>query len=610
MNNQKLENILGYILENKYSALFYTPPIYKNAVSYIFKKPKKTITEKTILGINNALKILDRKNLYSYSLIDYETCYIFEKRLNKYYKEKKDTIVINIFNKNNFNKINSKNIEIGEFDKNQFKIKNYKLNTNKSEYTKNIKKIKKHLTAGDTYQVNYTIKSSFNFSGDYISLFKALIFNQSAKYSAFINLGDKILISISPELFFEIKDDVITTIPMKGTNKRGKNIEEDHKSNSLLKTSIKDRAENVMIVDLLRNDLGRFCKYGSIKANELFAIEKYESLFQMVSKVTGKLNKNAKVSDVIKNIFPCGSVTGAPKIRTMDLINELEKEKRGMYTGSIGVIENNRTIFNVAIRTMEIEKRSGKGTMGLGSGIVIDSDAKKEFEEVKLKGQFLRNPNNYFELFETMLIKDGKINDWHKHVKRIKNSAEYFLFNFFENNFDIIKNKILKSVNKNRTYRIKILLKKSGELDYKVSEYSRPKVRIKIKISKKKIMSNNSFQSFKTTNRKLYEDELTKYRKKDFFEVIFFNEKDELAEGSITNIFVKIGDEWITPQISCGILNGIERNKFLRKNKKNKETIIKKEDLEKAENIMLTNSLIGSLKVDELHFDTDKISYY
>lgn len=610
MKVQKLENILAYVLKNKYSAFFYTPPIYKNSVSYIFKKPRKTVSVNTISGINKVLKILDTKNLLAYSLIDYEAGYVFEKSLNKYFVKKNGSILINIFNKNNYKKIKSKFIDIGDFDIQQFKIENYKLNTNKTEYTKNISKIKKYLRQGDTYQVNYTLKSSFNFSGDYITLFKTLIFNQSAKYSAIINLGDKILVSISPELFFEIKNDVITTIPMKGTIKRGKNIDKDIKNNLLLKTSIKDKAENVMIVDLLRNDIGKFCKYGSVKANDLFSIEKYESLFQMVSKVTGKLNKSTKVSDVIKNIFPCGSVTGAPKIRTMELINELEKEKRGIYTGSIGIIENNKAIFNVAIRTMEIDKRSGKGIMGLGSGIVIDSNSEQEFKEVKLKGQFLKNPNNYFELFETMLIQKGIIKDWNAHVKRIKYSADYFLFNPKYKNFDLIRNKILKSVDKNKSYRLKILLKKSGELDYKISEYSKPKNKIKIVISKKKIMSSNSFQYFKTTNRKLYEDELNKFRKKDFFDVIFFNEKGELAEGSITNIFVKIDNEWITPKISCGILNGIERNKLLRKDKKVKESIIKRESLLKAENIMLTNSLIGRLNVNELHLDNGKIFYY
>ena len=192
---------------------------------------------------------------------------------------------------------------------------------------KNIAKIKHDLIEGYTYQVNYTLKSTFDFSGDFISLFRTLLFNQSAKYSAFINLGDRILISLSPELFFSVKNKKITAMPMKGTMKRGVNNVEDKRNSKSLKSSAKDKAENLMIVDLLRNDLGKICKYGSVQTEELFSVEKYESLFQMVSKVTGKLKDKILIGDVIKNIFPCGSVTGAPKIRTMEIIKELEKER-------------------------------------------------------------------------------------------------------------------------------------------------------------------------------------------------------------------------------------------------------------------------------------------
>ncbi|MCH7972777.1 MAG: aminodeoxychorismate synthase component I [Bacteroidetes bacterium] len=609
MKSIKLNEILSNVLKKKFSAFFYTPPLYKDAVSYFFEKPVKSISIKTVKDINNFLKNLNRKKILAYSLIKYEAGYALERSLNKYFREEEDAILINLFDTKSVKKYNSKDIELRKFENNKYKISNYKINTTKSEYIKNIGQIKEYLKDGDTYQVNYTVKSNFDFSGDYISLFESLLFNQSAMYSAFINLGDRILISLSPELFFSVKNKKIKTLPMKGTVKRGANNEEDKRNSKSLKSSAKDKAENLMIVDLLRNDLGKICKYGSVKAKELFSVEKYESLFQMVSKVTGKLKDEISIGDVIKNIFPSGSVTGAPKIRTMEIIKELEKEKRGIYTGVIGIIENEKATFNVAIRTLEIDKKTGEGTMGLGSGIVIDSDPGKEYEEVKLKGKFLREPQKYFELFETMLIQKGKIKDWTAHINRMKTSAEYFLFLFKNEKLNNVKEEVINKVQLDKKYRFKLLLNKYGELNYEVTEYVKAKRRVKIILSEKRISSNNTFQYFKTTNRKIYSDEYQNWQNEDFFDVIFLNEKEELAEGSISNIFIKIKGNWFTPKIESGILNGIERDKLLKENSNIKEAIITFDDLFNAENIMLTNSLKGNTFVKELHLVKGRVIY-
>jgi len=610
LNNQKLENILTYIIANKYSALFYTPPLYKNTVSYFFKKPKEILTASSIRDCKELLNVLNSEKIKAYTLLNYELGYALEKSLNMYYDDSLNNIQILKFAENEVEELDSKKIDISVKNYGEYKIKNFRLNVTENEYKKTIKNIKKYLIAGDTYQVNYTVKSSFTFSGDYISLFKTLIFNQSARYSAFINLGEKIIISISPELFFEIKGNVITTIPMKGTSKRGMNIENDIKNSSSLKLNEKDRAENVMIIDLLRNDIGRFCEYGSIKANELFSIEKYESLYQMVSKIKGRLNEGTKVADVIKNIFPCGSVTGAPKIKTMEIINELENEKRGIYTGAIGILNNGKATFNVTIRTMEINKKSGNGTMGLGSGIVIDSDEQKEYEEVNLKGKFLNNTQNYFELFETMRIVKGEIIDFDKHINRIKKAADFFLFYF--NNFNLEKtiNEILSKIKKDDNYRLKLMLNKYGLFNYELSVFNFNKGLVKIILSKHKISSSNTYQYFKTTNRKLYDNESKKYAKQKYFEVIFLNERDELTEGSISNIFIKINNKWFTPKIESGILNGIQREKLLKNNSDIKEETITLDKLLKAEGIILTNSLKGQLKVDEFHFNDGEIIHF
>ncbi len=610
LNSLKLEKILTNVLKNKYSAFFYTPPIYENAISYYFKNPIKTVKAKTKHDISNVLEILTDKNIIAYTLINYEAGYVLERSLGKYFREDEDAVLINLFDAKEVKKYNSKDMEVGEVDNQKYKISNYKLNTSKSEYIKNIHKIKEYLKKGDTYQVNYTVKSNFDFSGDYISFFKSLLFNQSAKYSAFINLGDRILISFSPELFFSIENNKITTLPMKGTAKRGTNNEEDKRNFISLKSSAKDKAENIMIVDLLRNDLGKICNFGSVKTEEPFSVEKYESLFQMVSKVSGNLKGEISIGDIIKNIFPCGSITGAPKIRTMEIIKEIEKEERGIYTGAIGIIENKKAAFNVAIRTLEIDKETGKGTMGLGSGIVIDSSPVKEYEEVKLKGNFLKEPQKYFELFETMLIENGKkIKDWDKHLLRMKRAAVYFLFSFNEDMPAKLKLKIKNIIQNDKSYRLKLILNKYGKINFELSEFVRQKRKVKIILSEKRTDTNNTFQYFKTTNRKLYNDEYKKKQKQDFFDVIFLNEKGELSEGAISNIFIKIKGNWFTPKIGSGILNGIERDKLLKENSNIKETEITLDDLFNAENIMLTNSLKGRTFVEELHSSDGRVIY-
>ncbi len=603
----KLNEILSKVLEKKFSAFFYTPPLYKNAVSYFFGKPSKSISVKTIKDINNSLKNFNGKKITGYSLINYEAGYALERSLNKYFKENEDAVLINLFDANEVSKYNSKDIELGKFENRGYKISNFKLNTAKSEYIKNVRKIKDFLRKGDTYQVNYTVKSNFDFSGDYISFFKSLLFNQSAKYSAFINLGDKILISLSPELFFSIENKKITTMPMKGTVKRGVNNEEDKKNSKSLKSSPKDKAENVMIVDLLRNDLGKICRFGSVKTEDLFSVEKYESLFQMVSKVSGKLTDKTSVGDIIKNIFPCGSVTGAPKIRTMEIIKEIEKEERGIYTGAIGIIENKNAAFNVGIRTLEINKKTCKGVMGLGSGIVIDSEPEKEYEEVKLKGNFLKEPQKYFELFETMLIENNKIKDWKLHLSRMKTAAEYFVFVPDLKEIDSVKKAVLKNTEYDKKYRFKLMLNKWGIVSYQLSEYKQHRGAVNIILSGKKISSKDSFRYFKTTNRNIFDTEHRKYKRKNYFDVIFLNEKGELTEGAISNIFVKIKGNWYTPKIDCGILNGIERSKLLKENSNIKEAVITLDDLFNAGNIVLTNSLKGRTFADELHLLNGKV---
>lgn len=605
-----IKEILKNLVKKNYSAFFFTPPIYKKAQSFFFHKPKK-IVKISAANHSQNFRLIDElisKGLIGYAIINYEAGFLFERRLNHFLDKKELLAEFLFYDKNEFEVINSEKI-IFDFNSN-YNIKNFSLNISRNEYINSIQKIKNYIQAGDSYQVNYTVKGKFDFTGEISSLFQNLVFNQSAKYISIINLPEKFIISISPELFFEVHKNKITTRPMKGTSPRGFNLQNDRISQYSLEFSEKEKAENVMIVDLLRNDFGRISKFGSVKVNKLFDIEKYETVFQMVSEIQASLKKGTKFSDIIKNIFPCGSVTGAPKIRTMEIIQELEKEKRNVYTGSIGIFLKDKISFNVAIRTLVIDKKTNKGEIGLGSGIVWDSEPTKEFEEVKLKSKFLTSPQKHFEIFETVLVENCKCVFLEEHLERMKLTAEFFLFKFNEKNILKQIKKSLDTVNDENKYKLKIKLNKYGKISTDIKELLDSSTKIKVIISKSRVRSDDKFQFFKTTNRILYDNELKYYSKQGFFEVIYFNEKNELAEGSFTNIFIKKNNKTITPDLSAGILNGIYRSHFIKLNPEVKETKLSFEDLIKADEVFLTNSVRGVIKVDKIYLNNrEYISY-
>ncbi len=608
----KLSEIIHIVESNKYSAFFLTPPFYKNGKTLLFLDPFEIVTINKKKNVNEKLNLIDEfiaKGFKGYTLINYEAGYLFERKLEKLLSGNEEKLIrFLFFNDENIFKINAEEIEFDSGDITNYSLNNFNLSTSQPIIIRNIEKIKNYIKEGDTYQVNYTVKAKFNFSGSYSSFLQHLLFNQSAKYSAFINDDDKFIISLSPEKFFSIKGDKIFSNPMKGTIKRGVNISADNECEHNLYNSKKNRAENVMIVDLIRNDLGRIAKYGSVSVPNLFTTEKYESLIQMVSTITADLNKEIALTEILKNIFPCGSITGAPKIRTMEIIKKLENEERGIYTGSIGLITKSKSVFNVPIRTLTINKSNGNGELGIGAGIVWDSVAKKEYEETLLKSNFLTQPENYFELFETMLVKNNKISFLKEHINRLKVASEFFLFNFDESKIEKMLIEEAGQLNANKKYKLKLILNKWGSIKTKISDFPIEKEEVKIILSEKRINSGNRFQYFKTTNRSIYDKEYKKYSAKGFFDVLFLNEKNEVAEGCITNIFVKKGNNWFTPPLSSGILNGIYRGKLLKK-KEFSEKVITIDDITNADSIKLVNSVRGEIAVNKLYSEDKYVDF-
>ncbi len=463
------------------------------------------------------------------------------------------------------------------------------------EYEHAFSKIKSYIESGDTYQINFTYRLFAESNLDPFKIFVQLARQQKNHYGAFINTNKFSICSASPELFFLLDKDHIESDPMKGTIERGLTYSDDINKSEELFNSSKDRAENLMIVDMVRNDLGRIAETGSVEVAKLFNIEKYPTLWQMTSKVKAKTN--ASIVEIFKAMFPAASITGAPKISAIKIINKLETSPRKIYTGTIGFLSPHRLAqFNVAIRTILFDKGTNKVEYGVGGGIVWDSICEKEMAESRTKSKILKSSFPNFQLLETILWEPNKgffLLDLH--LKRLKESAIYF--DYF---FDL--NSILKKLNKfsetldNNFHKIRLLLSSNCELILEsfILENAYKNNTQSIGLAKSGINSNDVFLYHKTTNRKIYEEAL-----KDnpgFYDVILYNEKNEITESTIANVAVDIGGELYTPPVSCGLLAGTLRASLLAQGKI-KEKIIHKTQLHECGKIYLLNSVKGMYEI-------------
>ena len=471
-----------------------------------------------------------------------------------------------------------------------FSIKSWKPLISKNEYNSSIKKIREFIAAGDTYQVNYTFPLKSEFKGCSESYYNQLCLTQRAPYSCFIDFGKFKVLSLSPELFFERKNNKIFTKPMKGTLRRGRWLEEDQEFINILKNCPKNRAENLMIVDLIRNDLGRIAELDSVKVTDLYNVEKYETVLQMTSTIEAKLNPQTDLFEILKSLFPCGSITGAPKIRTMEIINKLEPYQRGFYTGTIGFIKpGGDCIFNVPIRTIQLDSQKNTAIFSVGGGITYDSTAKDEFKECFTKSLFLNTQTSEFKLLESILLEDGNYFLLKNHLKRISSSAKYFDF-VLDKKVLLKKLKIICKQNKKGSFKIRILLSINGQIEITNSTLIKEgSEEVKnITFASSHINSSDKFLYHKTTNRKVYEDAKKEFP--DFDDLILFNEKGEVTESTIANIVIEKNGKKFTPPRQSGLLAGTFREELLNKGEI-KEKIILKEELLSADKIFLINSV-------------------
>lgn len=480
-------------------------------------------------------------------------------------------------------------------------LEDIQLDVSRSRYVSAIDTIRSYIRAGDLYQVNYTAPLRFQYSGDPRALYCRLRQRQRVPYAAFLNLGDQQVLSCSPELFFRWDADKVVTRPMKGTIRRGRTLEEDRDLRQTLATDPKNRAENLMIVDLLRNDLSVCCRPGTVTVPELYATESYETITQMTSTVKGRLASGAGLDDVLKALFPCGSVTGAPKRRAMRRIRELEPNPRGVYCGAIGMAGPDETaVFNVAIRTAVLDGEEGR--MGIGSGIVWDSDPEAEYEECQLKGQFLTGDEDDekqdstadLKLIESMRYEDGEIPLLDRHVDRLARSATYFSFPFDEDRFRRALSDGLSGREGDPPSKVRVTLDRWGEFEVTTSSIS-PKTNgpWRVTVADERVDSSDPFLYHKTTRRGVYDRALRSVKNAGCDEAILLNEEGEVTEGTYSNVFVRKDGELLTPPVDCGLLAGVYREYVLETRSDATERVLTLDDLRNAQALFCCNAVRG-----------------
>lgn len=599
-----------------------TRPEPKNDRTYIFLKPIKVLRARNLDEVERCLEAVNeglKRGYYAAGYLAYEAGYAFERSLRMEGPLPDPLAWFGIYTKPVCIDVAARRVESGSSLLKHIPLSpGRRVRTDRSivklspsmteeEYRDAYRAIQTYIAEGDTYQVNYTFKAKFSLEHEPATLYDRLRASQRVAYSAWINAGDATILSFSPELFFHLEGSRLLLKPMKGTIRRGRTTEEDRKLRDALLQSEKDRAENLMIVDLLRNDAGRVAKAGSVSVPKFFEIERYQTVLQATSTIKATVRKRVGVSELIRSLFPSGSVTGAPKIRTMQIIRELEREPRGVYTGSIGFFSpEGKARFNVAIRTVVLDRKRKQGEMGIGSGITADSTMEGEYEECLLKAKFLTRSPREFRLFET--IKWTKAHEWFLlplHLRRLKDSAFYFDFTFDRSiilsEMKKVARELRKAVRGKGAMRVKLLLDRSGKVGFEYGPLSDLPALPRIGLADRRTDSRDVSYFHKTTLRPLYDEELSKGVKRGLFDVVFLNERGELTEGARSNVILRRGNQYATPPISCGILKGTYRT-FLMNNKTFllEERVLKLDDLLQADEVFLCNALRGMVKV-EIH---------
>ncbi len=475
-------------------------------------------------------------------------------------------------------------------------IGGWTLQTPEADYRRAVETIRENIAAGVTYQTNYTarLKSSETCTDPY-ALYETLRERHRPPYSSFLDLGEKQIVSLSPELFFKTSGRRITTRPMKGTATRGRFPEEDKEARTALRASPKERAENVMIVDLLRNDLGRVAVPGTVRVPELFTLETYPTFHTLTSTVTAELSEDVGLSALFRALFPCGSVTGAPKVSTMRLIRELEPTPRGVYCGAVGFLKpGGDAAFSVPIRTIVLTRNGAE--YGVGSGVTWDSRADDEYAELAVKATLVTDPRPDFSLLETLLWNGQTLVRLGRHLARLTTSATFFGFSLDE---QVVRDGLLEHVHHHpgTPRRVRLLVSRGGEVRLESQPFTPTDGPLRVTLAKEPVSSRDTFLFHKTTRRDPYD--ARRRDAPDADDVLLWNERGELTEFTIGNVVLGLDGKLVTPPLEAGLLAGVMRAEGLEAGLL-EERALNVEDLARATKIWRINSLRGWQEVGKI----------
>ena len=449
------------------------------------------------------------------------------------------------------------------------------------------------IAAGDVYQLNLTAPLPGRLrQGVAWDLFQALRMAQPGGYAAYLDTGEQQVLSVSPELFFAWDGEHLLMRPMKGTAPRGATPQEDAALAQALRDSPKEQAENVMIVDLIRNDVSRLAQSFSVQVPQLFELRALPTVWQMTSDVAARTRPGTRLFDVFAALFPCGSVTGAPKVQSMRLICELEPEPRGVYCGAIGVVRPGGTaLFNVAIRTVTV--RGDVLACGIGSGITAGASQEGEWQEWRHKQAFLERARAPFDLLETLALDEGALRHLEMHLARLKRAAQHFGYGWGEARVRACLQAV-QAQHPAGLWRVRLVLSALGWPQAKAYAMTPTPVPVRLVLAPVPFeMADSEFVRFKTTRRDHY-DQATPVQEAGVFDTILWNTRGEVTECTRGNIAMCIEGQWWTPPLSCGLLDGVGRAVALREGRV-RERVLRHEDLFRASELAFLNSLRGWL---------------
>lgn len=557
--------------------------------SVTFTKPIKIISTFHSQGVLSCFEKVEKalqNGYYIAGYVSYEACFgIHLDHLNEHITSSMPLVWFGVFKEPT---TVQRNVQL------TYNVGNWKVTETEAVYKEKFRTIIEKMRENDIDQINYTIPFHTRFFGDSYSYYEDLKQNQQGAYSAYLHIGKRQILSISPELFFELNDNTIKVKPMKGTIHRGKTYEEDLELKEWLATSSKNKNENEMVTNLMKKELEKIVHPSSICVTKPFHIEQYPTLFQMTSTIQGKLIESCTITDIFKSLFPSSSISGVPKHRAIQLIRQFETYPRDVYCGAIGFVTPElHSVFNVPIRTVIIDQSKNKAKFQAGGAITLYSNPTEEYAEILTKTKVLkiREP---FQLLETIGLINGEFIAFEEHMKRLRNSAAYFNFTvdvstICERLFSI-KNEYCRG-----NWRIRLTVEKNGEYHIEVKELINADNRIVVTLAKEPIDKTNVFHYHKTTNRKMYESH--REDAEEVFDVLLWNDQNELTEFTIGNVVVELNGKLYTPPVHCGLLPGTFREKLL-KDGIIEEKVIHKDELNNCSKIFLINSVRQWVEVE------------